>query len=67
MVSPSQWGGDVERSMTGRTGRQYVLSYSTPKKGAKLVATEIGGTTYNLIGRSPNEYEFTEILEVSNG
>ena len=67
MVSPTQWRGDVERSMTGRTGEQYVLSYVTPKEGAQRVTTEVGGETYSLIDQSPNEYEFTEILEVSNG
>ena len=67
MVSPSQWKGDVERSMTGRTGEHYVLSYSTPKDGAKKISTDIQGETYSLIDVSPNEYEFTKILEVSNG
>ena len=67
MVSPSQWKGDVERSMTGRTGAEYVLGYFTPKDSAKTVAADIGGAEYNLIAKSPNDYEFTEILEVSNG
>ncbi len=67
MASPSQWRGDVERSMTGRAGQQYVLCYSTPKNGAKPVSTDIGGFTYDLITKSPNEHEFTEILEVPNG
>ena len=67
MVSPSQWRGDVERSMIGRAGQQYVLSYSTPKEGAERLSTEVNGTTFNLIDKSPNEYEFTEIVEVPNG
>lgn len=67
MVSPKQWEGEVERTMRPKTGREYVLCYATPKDGAEQVTTEIGGRTYSLIGRSPNEYEFTEVLEVSNG
>ena len=67
MVSPKQWEGDVERAMRTKIGREYVLCYSTPKEGAERVATEINGVTYSLIDKSPNEYEFSEILEVSNG
>ncbi|MEM7476695.1 MAG: AAA family ATPase [Planctomycetota bacterium] len=67
MVSPKQWDGDVERSMRNKTGREYVLRYSTPKKGIKPLSIDIKGETFELIDNSSNEYEFTEILEVSNG
>lgn len=67
LVSPRQWEGDVERTMRTKTGREYVLCYSTPKDGAEAIAIEIGGESYSLIDKSQNEYEFTKVLEVSHG
>lgn len=67
LVSPSQWKGDVENSMKGKAGRQYVLSYYTPKENAKPLSTNIDGRDFNLIDKSQNSYEYTEILEVANG
>ena len=67
MVSPKQWDGDVERAMRNKTGQEYVLRYLTPKDGAETVSIDIKGETFKLIDHSPNDYEFTEILEVSNG
>jgi DNA sulfur modification protein DndD len=67
MVSPKQWDGDVERTMRSRTGKEYVLRYSTPKEGIEPLSVDIKGETFKLIDHSPNDYEFTEILEVSNG
>ena len=61
------WRGEVDRSMSGKIGKRYVLSYSTPKDDAKHDSIEISGESYPLIQRSPNEFEYTEILEVPNG
>jgi len=67
MVSPSQWKGDVEREMLGRAGRQYALNYFTPKEIDEPVTIDVNGKEYGLIQKSPNDYEYTEVLEVSNG
>ena len=67
LVSPKQWEGDVERAMRAKIGREYVLTYATPKKGAERVTIDINGATYNLIDRSCNDYEFTEVVSASNG
>ncbi len=67
MVSPTQWDGVVEQTMRNKTGQEYVLRYLTPKEGSETVSIDIKGETFELIDHSPNEYEFTEILEVSNG
>ncbi len=67
MVSPEQWDGNVEGAMRNKTGQEYVLRYLTPKEDSETVSIDIKGKTFKLIDHSPNEYEFTEILEVSNG
>jgi DNA sulfur modification protein DndD len=67
MVSQTQWRGEVEQSLAGKSPRHYVLSYNTPKDDVKEAAVTIGGNDFWAIRKSPNSYEYTEILEVSGG
>ncbi len=64
LVTKTQWRGEVEREMESCTGREYVLVYNSPKADCEEDAIELGGTRYPLVRRSPNEFEYTEILEV---
>ena len=67
MVSQTQWRGEVENSLSGKSPRHYVLSYNTPKEDVKEAKVEIGGKEFWAIRKSPNSYEYTEIVEVTGG
>ncbi|MBE9139746.1 AAA family ATPase [Nodosilinea sp. LEGE 07088] len=64
MASKTQWRGEVEDEMLARIGREYVLIYNSPKDEVQGDMMQIGGETYPLIRQSPDEFEFTEIVEV---
>lgn len=64
-VSPAQWKGFVENSISQKVGRSYILVYYTPKKDIKEITTVLGGRNYDLVKVSPNEFEFTCVQEVA--
>jgi DNA sulfur modification protein DndD len=64
LATKTQWRGEVEREMKRRIGRQYVLSYKSPKPDCEEDAIELNGSRYPLVTRSPNEFEYTKIVEV---
>ena len=64
LVTKTQWRGEVAQEMESCTGREYVLVYNSPKADCEEDAIELGGTRYPLVKRSPNEFEYTEIVEV---
>jgi DNA sulfur modification protein DndD len=53
--------------MEGCIGREYVLVYNSPKPDCEEDAIELGGMRYPLVRHCPNEFEYTEILEVDYG
>ena len=65
LVSKTQWRGEVAEEMAHRIGREYVLTYYSTKPNCEQDAIELGGTTYLLVRQSPNEFEYTEIEEVT--
>ncbi|MEH2192600.1 MAG: AAA family ATPase [Nostoc sp.] len=64
LVTKTQWRGEVEAEMTGRIGREYVLTYYSSKPDCEQDYIELGGERYPLVKQSPNEFEYTEIMEV---
>ncbi len=64
LVSKTQWRGEVETEMENYIGREYVLSYNSSKPDCEEDAIDRGGVFYPLVRRSPNEFEYTEIIEV---
>jgi DNA sulfur modification protein DndD len=64
LVTKTQWRGEVEREMTNFIGREYVLTYYSPKPDCEEDAIELGGVRYPLVKHSLNEFEYTEIVEV---
>ncbi|MDY6802818.1 MAG: AAA family ATPase [Cyanobacteriota bacterium] len=64
LVTKTQWRGEVAEEMTNYIGKEYVLCYHSPKPDCEEDAIELGGVDYPLVKRSPNEFEYTEILEV---
>jgi DNA sulfur modification protein DndD len=67
LVTKTQWRGEVAIEMEYCTGREYVLVYNSPKPDCEEDAIELGGTRYPLVKQSPNEFEYTEIVEVDYG
>lgn len=65
MVTNTQWRGEVEQSTKDRIGHRYILEYYSPKEDLPRETIEIGNTTHDLIKASPNEYEYTQVLEVT--
>ncbi|MBD1936335.1 AAA family ATPase [Microcoleus sp. FACHB-68] len=64
LVTKTQWRGEVAEEMANCIGNEYVLSYNSPKPDCEEDAIELNGVRYPLVRQSPNEFEYTEILEV---
>jgi len=64
LVSKTQWRGEVAEEMAKYVGKQYVLVYYSPKPECQEDFIELGGNFYPLVKQSPNQYEYTEIVEV---
>jgi DNA sulfur modification protein DndD len=64
MVSKSQWSGEVEAALDPRIGKEYVLTYQTPRADAEVDAVVRGGVAYPLVERRPEEQEATRLSEV---
>ncbi|HBY75926.1 MAG TPA: hypothetical protein DEG47_02685, partial [Cyanobacteria bacterium UBA11148] len=60
----TQWRGEVAQEMEHYIGREYVLTYNSPKAGCEQDFIELAGTRYDLVRQSPNEFEYTEVVEV---
>ncbi|MBW4650438.1 MAG: AAA family ATPase [Kastovskya adunca ATA6-11-RM4] len=67
LVTKTQWLGEVAREMDNHIGREYVLVYNSPKPNCEEDAIEIAGNRYSLVKPSPNDFEYTEIIEVDDG
>ncbi|MBD2663522.1 hypothetical protein B6N60_03418 [Richelia sinica FACHB-800] len=64
LVTKTQWRGEVEEEITHRIGKEYVLTYYSSKPDCEQDYIELGGERYPLVRQSPNEFEYTEIMEV---
>ncbi|NJL78057.1 MAG: AAA family ATPase [Richelia sp. SL_2_1] len=66
LVTKTQWRGEVEDEMSYRVGKEYVLTYYSSKPDCEEDFIELNGGRYPLVKQSPNEFEYSEILEVEN-
>ncbi|WP_138503368.1 AAA family ATPase [Nostoc sp. PA-18-2419] len=64
LVTKTQWRGEVEAEMTNRIGKEYVLTYYSSKPDCEQDYIELSGERYSLVKQSPNDFEYTEIIEV---
>ncbi|BAZ50834.1 hypothetical protein NIES4103_34520 [Nostoc sp. NIES-4103] len=64
LVTKTQWRGEVAQEMSERIGREYVLTYYSSKPDCEQDYIELGKERYPLVRQSPNEFEYTEIVEV---
>ena len=66
LVTNTQWRREVEEEIANRVGREYVLTYYSSKLDCQEDIIDLGGSYYSLIKRSPNGFEYTEIVEVDD-
>ena len=64
LVSQTQWRGEVEKEMTPRAGKQYVLVYHGEPEGTADREVTINGRTYALVRPSDDGFEMTDVQEV---
>jgi DNA sulfur modification protein DndD len=64
LVTKTQWRDEVETEMLSKIGKQYVLTYYTSKLDAPEDYLEIDRDRYALIKHSPNDFDYTEIVEI---
>jgi DNA sulfur modification protein DndD len=64
LATKTQWRGEVEVEISPYIGKEYVLVYNSPKPDCEEDFVEIKGAAYPLVKSSPNEFEYTEIIEV---
>lgn len=65
LVTNTQWYGEVEKGLGGRIARRYLLSYHTTRDDVEMQPMMIDGERYELVRRSPDNFEYTKIVEVS--
>jgi DNA sulfur modification protein DndD len=65
LVTKTQWRDEVETEMQPKIGKQYLLTYYTSKLDCPEDYLEINNTRYPLIKHSPNDFDYTEIVEIS--
>lgn len=65
LVTKTQWRDEVETEMQPKIGRQYLLTYYTSKLDCPEDYLEINSVRYPLIKHSPNDFDYTEIVEIS--
>ncbi|MBF2015214.1 MAG: AAA family ATPase [Rivularia sp. T60_A2020_040] len=66
LVTKTQWRGEVEDEMSYRVGKEYVLTYYSSKPDCEEDFIELNGGRYPLVKQSPNEFEYSEIIEVDS-
>jgi DNA sulfur modification protein DndD len=65
LVTKTQWRDEVETEMQPKIGKQYLLVYYTSKPDCPEDYLELNNKRYPLIQRSPNDFDYTEIVEIT--
>jgi DNA sulfur modification protein DndD len=65
LVTKTQWRGEVETEMKNYINKEYILVYVSPKPDCEEDYIQLNGTSYPLVKKSDNEFEYTEIMEVN--
>lgn len=65
LATKTQWRGEVETAMEPYIGKEYVLVFNSAKSDCQPETITLHGESYPLVRVSPNEFEYTEILEVN--
>jgi len=65
LVTKTQWRGEVEAEMEPYLGKEYVLVFNSAKPDCQADTIKLNGEIYPLVRQSPNEFEWTEVMEVT--
>jgi DNA sulfur modification protein DndD len=66
ITNKAHWVNEVEQEMNEYIGKHYVLTYFSPKPDYNDDSNiSLYDRSYPLVKRSPNDWEYTEIIEVS--
>ena len=65
-ATKTQWRGEVETETETRIGREYVLTYYSPKIDCEPDWLEKNQQYYPLVKHSSNNFEYTEIVNVKH-
>ena len=64
LVTKTQWQGEVETETKSLIGKEYVLTYYSPKNNCGLDSLQLKQHNYLLVKPSSNNCEYTEIVPV---
>ncbi|MGF1478027.1 MAG: AAA family ATPase [Cyanophyceae cyanobacterium] len=66
LATKTQWRGEVAAEIADLIGQEYVLVYNSPKPDCEEDSIELDGVSYPLVKRSPNQFEYTEIIPIDH-
>ncbi|MEO0845694.1 MAG: AAA family ATPase [Cyanobacteria bacterium J06648_1] len=64
LVTKTQWQGEVEQETKSLIGKEYVLTYYSPKQNCEADYLEINEQNYLLVKPTANNFEYTEIVSI---
>ncbi|MEO1670840.1 MAG: AAA family ATPase [Cyanobacteria bacterium J06631_2] len=62
LVTKTQWQGEVEQETKSLIGKEYVLTYHSPKQNCESDSLEINGQNYLLVKPTTDNFEYTKIV-----
>lgn len=64
LLTKTQWEGVVQTAVAPKIGKEYVISYHSPKEEVIEESITIEGNNYYLVKQSPDNYEYSTIQQV---
>ena len=65
-ATKTQWRGEVQTETKSRIGREYVLTYYSPKMDCQPDWLDLKQQNYSLVRHSLNNFEYTEIVAIEH-
>ena len=65
-ATKTQWRGEVQTETKSRIGREYVLTYYSPKMDCQPDWLDFKQQNYPLVRHSLNNFEYTEIVAIEH-
>ena len=66
LVTKTQWQGEVETETESLIGREYVLTYHSPKANCESDSIKLSQQNYFLVQPSLNNFEYSAIVPVQD-
>lgn len=64
LATKTQWRGEVQAETKSRIGREYVLTYYSPKIDCQADWLDVKQQKHPLVRHSSNNFEYTEIVTI---